>query len=117
MIQQNRIIFENLTRSDKKKVRAKIKFIDEMIFLSLVHLKLAFSVSFYVRKVNFPALVRENFKCAENQLYARKATPIRLTFGIRWTKKSSQLTVIINEPFKFYVLYIKKVILHERINV
>ena len=35
-------------------------------FLSALHRKLFFSVSFCVRKVNFSALVWENFKCAEN---------------------------------------------------
>ena len=38
----------------------------EKIFLSPVHRNLALLVSFCVRKVDFPALVRYNFKCAEN---------------------------------------------------
>ena len=38
----------------------------EKCFSSAVHRKFAFSVSFCVRKVDFPALVQENFKCAEN---------------------------------------------------
>ena len=36
-------------------------------FLTVLHRKLALSVSFCVRKVDFPALVRENLNCAENQ--------------------------------------------------
>ena len=35
-------------------------------FLSAVHRKLALSVSFCVRKLDFPALVQENFNCEEN---------------------------------------------------
>ena len=35
-------------------------------FFSAVYRKIALSVSFCVRKVDFPALVRENFKCAKN---------------------------------------------------
>ena len=54
--------------------------------LSAVHRKLALSVSFFVRKVGFPALGRLNFKCVENQLSARKTTSSRLTFGIQQTK-------------------------------
>ena len=49
MIYEYHIIFENLARSDKKKVRAKIKFIDEIIFLCFKFFswKLIFSLSNY----------------------------------------------------------------------
>ena len=59
----------------------------ERYFLFAVYRKLAESVSFCVWKVdlrhtqNFTALLREN------QLSARKTTPIRLTFGVRRAKK------------------------------
>ena len=61
-------------------------------FLSAVHRKLALSVPFCARKVDFPALVRENFKCAENQLSARTTTLTRLTFGIQRTKNIVRIT-------------------------
>ena len=35
---------------------------------------------------NYPALVREYFKCAENQLSGCKTTSTRLTFGVCRTK-------------------------------
>ena len=59
--------------------------------LAAVHRNLASSVSFCVRKVDFPALVRENFKCAEIQLSARKRTPMRLTFGIFFPQRRKRM--------------------------
>ena len=43
-----------------------MKIKTENKFLTTVHRKLALSVSFCVRKVDFPVLMRLNFKCAEN---------------------------------------------------
>ena len=61
-------------------------------FLYALHRKLALLVSFCVREVIFPALVRYNFKCAENQLSVRKMTSTWLTFDIQRTKNIVRIT-------------------------
>ena len=72
-------------------------------FLSVVHRKLALLVSFCMRKADFSALVRKNFKCAENQLSARKTTPTQLTSGIHWTviiDKFSKILRYVSQIFR-----------------
>ena len=68
----------------------------ERYFLFAVYRKLALSVSFGARKVDFPALVRWNIKCA------RKTIPTCLTFGILRTKNI--VYILRTESWKLTIL-------------
>ena len=85
----------------------------ERYFLFAVRWKLPFSVSFWARKVdfshtwNFTALVRKN------QLYARKTTPTRLTFGVGRIKYiESRLTRALKYAFPHLI---RNILLNENI--